>query len=350
MRVHARHFTDLTEMTEKILLGHGSGGKLTHDLIKNIFIKYFQNDILSVQGDSSVLNLNAENIAVTTDSFVVDPVFFPGGDIGKLAICGTVNDLAVSGAKPLYLTAAFIIEEGFPMDSLISIVKSMADEAKKSGVYIVAGDTKVVNTGKCDKIFINTTGIGIIDRKRIHISSGLNIKPGDKIIINGTIGDHGMTIMKAREFESFDINIKSDCACLNGLIEKVLEVSENVHFMRDATRGGLASVLCEIVESKNFGISIDENNIEVNEGVRGMCEVLGLDPAYVANEGKVIIIVDENDAEKVLEIMHRQDYGADSRIIGEVTIKYPGQCWMNTIIGGKRIIDMLTGEQLPRIC
>ncbi|MFH2141228.1 MAG: hydrogenase expression/formation protein HypE [Bacteroidota bacterium] len=338
-------------MNKKILLGHGSGGKLTHDLIKNIFIKSFNNDILNVQGDSSVFNIkNVNNIAFTTDSYVVDPIFFPGGDIGKLAVCGTVNDLAVSGAKPLYLSAAFIIEEGFPIDSLETIVESMVCEAKNAGISIVTGDTKVVNKGKCDKIFINTAGIGIIDTNKIHISKGQNIKPGDKIIINGTIGDHGMTIMKAREFESFNIDTKSDCACLNSLIDEVLKISDKVNFMRDATRGGLASVLCEIVENKNYGISIDENNIKITEGVSGMCEILGLDPIYVANEGKVVIIVGKEDADNVLNVMQKHDLGMESSIIGEITEQYPGKCWMNTEIGGKRIIDMLAGEQLPRIC
>jgi hydrogenase expression/formation protein HypE len=338
-------------MTRKILLGHGSGGKLTHDLIKDIFVKYFDNDILNLSGDSSILNISKnQNIAFTTDSFVVDPVFFPGGDIGKLAVCGTVNDLAVSGARPLYLSAAFIIEEGFPVEDLVKIVSSMANEAKKAGVLIVTGDTKVVNKGKCDKIFINTSGIGIVDDHKTYLSSGERIKAGDKIIINGSLGDHGMTIMKAREFESFDIKVKSDCACLNGLISEVLSVSDEIHFMRDATRGGLASVLCEIVENKTFGLNINEKEIVVNENVRGMCEILGLDPVYVANEGKVVFIVGEKDADKVLQVLRKHEFGSESTIIGEINSLHPGKCWMNTEIGGKRIIDMLSGEQLPRIC
>ena len=346
-----RLFTNIIEMTDTILLGHGSGGKLTHELIKNVFIRHFSNGMLEVQGDSSILDIyKSEKIAVTTDSFVVDPIFFPGGDIGKIAICGTVNDLAVSGAKPLYLTAAFIIEEGFDTKSLLQIVESMAGEARKAGVFIVAGDTKVVNKGKCDKIFINTTGIGILDKGRFHISTGSRIKPGDKIIINGSIGDHGMTILKAREFESFGSALKSDCTCLNNLIEKAMQVSENISFMRDATRGGLASVLNEVVENRNFGISVDEQNILINDGVRGMCEILGFDPLYVANEGKVVIIADSHDSDKILNAMRSTEEGKDSRIIGEVTSNYPGKCWENTIIGGKRIIDMLSGEQLPRIC
>lgn len=338
-------------MTDKILLGHGSGGKLTHELIKDLFIRYFRNDILEVQGDSSVLKLPVhDNIAVTTDSFVVNPVFFPGGNIGKLAVCGTVNDIAVSGAKPLYLTSAFIIEEGFPLNELEQIVSSMADEARKAGVSIIAGDTKVVNKGMCDKVFINTTGIGVMDSARVHISAGKNIKPGDKVLINGSLGDHGMTIMKARDFGSFEIDIKSDCACLNGLIDDIMKVSGKIRFMRDATRGGLASVLCEITENRDFGISIDENSLLINEGVNGMCEILGLDPVYVANEGKIVLIVAPEDADAVLEVMKKHEYGSDSSIIGRVTGEFPGRCWMNTVIGGRRIIDMLAGEQLPRIC
>lgn len=338
-------------MNDKILLGHGSGGILSHNLIKDVFIKNFNNNILNLMGDSSLLKISdTQYIAITTDSFVVDPIFFPGGDIGKLAVCGTVNDLAVSGAKPLYITSAFIIEEGFPIETLNTIVESMAKEAKKAGVEIVAGDTKVVNKGKCDKVFINTTGIGIIDSDKIHITKGQNIKAGDKIIINGTIGDHGMTIMKEREFKTFNINVQSDCACLNVLINDVMAVSSNVHFMRDATRGGLASVLCEIAENKEFGISIDEKSIKVTDGARGMCEVLGIDPLYVANEGKVIMIVASDDAEKVLSVMKKHELGKDSVIIGDVSNEHYGMCWMNTEIGGKRIIDMLSGEQLPRIC
>jgi hydrogenase expression/formation protein HypE len=337
-------------MAKTILLGHGSGGRLSHDLIKDLFVKYFSNDILDEQTDAAVLTIHSDKLSFTTDSFVVDPVFFPGGDIGKLAVAGTVNDVAVSGAKPLYLSTSFIIEEGFPVNDLETIVKSMADEAKKAGVMIVTGDTKVVNRGKCDKVFINTTGVGEIQQKHVHIGTGKSIKTGDKIIINGTIADHGMCIMAAREELSFSTDITSDCACLNHLIKDALSVSDQIRFMRDATRGGLATVLCELAERKNFGIEINEDTLPVNENVRGMCELLGFDPLYVANEGKVVIVVGKEDAEKVLKALKENELGQEAAIIGEVVDEHQGKAWLTTGIGGRRIIDMLAGEQLPRIC
>jgi hydrogenase expression/formation protein HypE len=337
-------------MNDKILLGYGSGGKLTHELIANLFVKYFKNDILESQTDSAVLKIDADQLAFTTDSFVVDPIFFPGGDIGKLGIAGTVNDLAVSGAKPLYLSTSFIIEEGFLFKDLETIVKSMAAEAEKAGVFIVTGDTKVVNRGKCDKVFINTTGIGLLSGNRADIGSGKNIEIGDKIIINGTIADHGMCIMAAREGLNFSAEIESDCACLNGMIEEAMEVSDNIRFMRDATRGGVATVLCELVDGRNFGVEINEQSIPVNENVRGICELLGFDPLYVANEGKVVMVVGKDDAENVLNVLKNNEFGKDAVIIGEVTDEHFGKAWLTTGIGGRRIIDMLAGEQLPRIC
>ncbi len=337
-------------MDDKILLGYGSGGKLTHELITNLFVKYFKNDILESQTDSAVLKIGADQLAFTTDSFVVDPIFFPGGDIGKLGIAGTVNDLAVSGAKPMYLSTSFIIEEGFLFKDLETIVKSMADEASKAGVSIVTGDTKVVNRGKCDKVFINTTGIGLLSDERKDIGSGKNIKAGDKIIVNGTIADHGMCIMAAREGLNFSAEIESDCACLNGMIEEAMEVSDNIRFMRDATRGGVATVLCELVDGRNFGVEINEKSIPVNENVRGICELLGFDPLYVANEGKVVMVVGKDDAENVLSVLNKNEFGKDAVIIGEVTDEHYGKAWLTTGIGGRRIIDMLAGEQLPRIC
>ncbi len=337
-------------MVKTILLGHGSGGRLSHELIKDLFVKYFSNDILDEQTDAAVLKISSDKISFTTDSFVVDPIFFPGGDIGKLAVAGTVNDVAVSGAKPLYLSTSFIIEEGFPFKDLEVIVKSMAEEAKKAGVKIVTGDTKVVNRGKCDKVFINSTGVGELPEKYTHIGSGKNIQAGDKIIVNGTIADHGMCIMAAREEISFSTDIKSDCACLNHLIKDALNVSDNINFMRDATRGGLATVLCELAEDKNFGIEINEDTLPVNENVRGMCELLGFDPMYVANEGKVVMVVASKDAEKVLEALKNNDLGKEAAIIGEVVEEHLGKAWLTTGIGGRRIIDMLAGEQLPRIC
>jgi len=337
-------------MSKTILLGHGSGGKLSNDLIKDLFVKYFSNDILKEQTDAAVIQVASKNLAFTTDSFVVDPIFFPGGDIGKLAVAGTVNDLAVSGSKPLFLSASFIIEEGFSLADLERIVKSMAQEAKVAGISIVTGDTKVVNRGKCDKVFINTSGVGGLLPKHINIGKGSNIQPGDKIIINGTIADHGMAVMAAREELSFTTDIKSDCACLNHLIGEALAVTDQIRFMRDATRGGLATVLCELAEKKNFGIEINEAALLVNENVRGMCELLGFDPLYVANEGKVVMVVGKKDAEKVLETLRKNELGQKAAIIGEVVNEHLGRAWLTTVIGGKRIIDMLAGEQLPRIC
>ncbi len=335
---------------KQVLLGHGSGGQLSHDLIKNIFVKHFNNPILQKQTDSALLEINASNISFTTDSYVVDPIFFPGGNIGKIAIAGTVNDLAVSGAKPLYLSVGFIIEEGFSLADLEEIVKTMADEAKKANILIVTGDTKVVDKGKADKVFINTSGIGILDKKYIPISSGENVGVGDKIIINGSIGDHGMTIMSSRNELNIRAKIESDCACLNHLIAEILDSGANVKFMRDATRGGVATVLTELVEKRNYGLEIDESALVVKEGIRGMCELLGFDPLYVANEGKVVMVVSDEDSANVLAIMHKHAFGKEATIIGEIVDKHHGKGWIETTIGGNRIIDMLAGEQLPRIC
>jgi hydrogenase expression/formation protein HypE len=337
-------------MEERILLGHGSGGKMTHELIATLFFKYFQNSILDEQTDSSILRIPASTIAFTTDSFVVDPIFFPGGDIGKLAVAGTVNDLAVSGATPRYLSASFIIEEGFSLTELERIVISMAEEAKRAGVKIVTGDTKVVNKGKSDKVFINTSGIGELSDRHCDIGSGRNMEAGDKIIINGTLGDHGMSIMAAREGLQFETEIESDCACLNKMIKEVLDASSGIRFMRDATRGGLATVLCELVSESEFGVEVFESSVPVNENVRGMCELLGFDPLYVANEGKVLMVVKGDEAEKVLATLQRNEFGQKAAIIGEINSSYPGKAWLTTTIGGRRIIDMLAGEQLPRIC
>lgn len=336
--------------TDKILLGHGSGGKLSHELIDNLFAKHFSNPILSQQSDSAIIGLNASHIAFTTDSFVVDPIFFPGGNIGNLAVAGTVNDLAVSGAKPMYLSAAFIIEEGFSYGELEKIVISMAEDAKKAGITIVTGDTKVVDRGKCDKVFINTSGIGILDKQNIEISSGSDIKPGDKIIINGSIGDHGMSVMAARNELNIRTHIETDCACLNHLISDALKVSDKIRFMRDATRGGLGTVLSELVTDSDYGIQIDEEKLVIHESVRGLCELLGFDPLYVANEGKVVMVVGNEDAQKVLDTIKESPFGKEASIIGEVSKNHKGMAWLNTSVGGKRIIEMLSGQQLPRIC
>jgi len=337
-------------MENNILLEHGSGGKLSHNLIKDLFINYFDNPILIQQTDSALLSLNNSTIAFTTDSYVVDPIFFFFVYIGKLAVCGTVNDLAVSGAIPKYISVSFIIEEGFSIKELEKIVSSMAEETKKAGVLIATGDTKVVNKGQCDKLFINTSGIGILDEKYKSISSGEKIKAGDKIIVNGTIGDHGMAIMAARNFGNFKTGIKTDCACLNLMIKDILNTNCPVKFMRDATRGGIATILCELTENKNIGIEIDESKIAVNENVRGMCELLGFDPFYVANEGKIVLITSNEYADEVLAVMKQNEFGKASSIIGEVTDNHHGKTILKTGIGGKRIIDMLAGEQLPRIC
>jgi hydrogenase expression/formation protein HypE len=356
MKEPARLITVITDnrdkmiRKDKVLLGHGSGGKLSHELISSLFVKYFSNPILEKQTDSAILELSSSTVSFTTDSFVVDPIFFPGGDIGKLAVCGTVNDLAVSGAKPLYLSAGFIIEEGFSYNDLESIVRSMAEEAKNAGVSIVTGDTKVVNRGKCDRIFINTAGLGIMNKKFNHIGEGSRIVPGDKIIINGTVGDHGMAVLSSRQELNIKSDIRSDCASLNGLIQRILEVTDGVKFMRDATRGGLATVLAELAQKRNFGITLEESSILVRPKVRAFCELLGFDPLYVANEGKVVIITSSAEALDVLKVMQEHELGQEAVIIGEIVAENSGKAWIKTGIGGKRILDMLAGEQLPRIC
>jgi len=337
-------------MSNTILLGHGSGGKLTSDLIKKSFIKYFDNPVLKAMTDSAVININAKLLAFTTDSYVVDPIFFPGGDIGKLSVCGTINDLAVSGAKPVFISAAFIIEEGFSIDDLETITQSMSNEADKAGVKIVTGDTKVVNKGQCDKIFINTAGIGILEKKFENISTGKNIRPGDKIIVNGYIGDHGIAVMGARENLKFETEIVTDCASLNHLIKSVLDSGADIKFMRDITRGGLATLVSEIAANRKFGISINESDLPVRESVRGMCEIFGYDPMFLANEGKVFMIVSGQSSHKVIAIMKENEYGRDSAIIGEITHDNSGKAILQSIVGGSRIIDKLTGEMLPRIC
>ena len=337
-------------MSKTILLGHGSGGKLTGDLIKNTFLKHFDNPVLRELTDSATIRIKDRLIAFTTDSYVVDPIFFPGGDIGKLAICGTVNDLAVSGAEPLFISAAFIIEEGFPAEDLEKIIKSMEDEARGAGVTVVTGDTKVVSKGQCDKIFIITSGIGYLDRKYENISTGRKIKHGDKIIINGHIGDHGIAVMGARENLKFETEILSDCASLNHLIKAVLSSGTEVKFMRDITRGGLATVVSEVVENRKFGISIDEKMVPVRESVRGMCEIFGYDPLFMANEGKVLLIVSEESSQKAVKAMNKYEQGKEAAIIGEITSDNQGKGVLLSIVGGSRIIDRLTGEMLPRIC
>jgi hydrogenase expression/formation protein HypE len=333
---------------KSILLAHGGGGKLTHQLIEKMFLPSFRNPLLEPLHDGAILNINSARLAFTTDSYVVNPIFFPGGNIGDLAINGTVNDLAMCGAKPLYLSVGFIIEEGFPVGDLWKVVCSMEEAAKKSGVLVATGDTKVVEKGKGDKIFINTSGIGsIADGVQIHPS---RIQVGDKIIINGNIGDHGIAILSKREGLEFESPIVSDSAAVNGLVSQLLEITNEIHMMRDPTRGGIASVTNEIAEQAKKGILLYENEIPVSEAVRGACEIFGFDPFYIANEGKFIAIVSKQDADKVLKAMRAHPLGQQAAIIGEVVADFPGSVVLKTRIGGTRIVDMISGEQLPRIC
>ncbi|HEY9124526.1 MAG TPA: hydrogenase expression/formation protein HypE [Bacteroidales bacterium] len=336
--------------TKIITLNHGSGGKLTHDLIENLFLKYFKNKDIITLTDSAIVPSQSSHLAFTTDGYVVEPIFFPGGNIGKLAVCGTVNDLAVSGAKPAYLSCSFIIEEGLTFDELEKIVVTMAEEASKAGVNIVTGDTKVVHKGKGDKIFITASGIGFVDEDRAKIGSADKAKEGDKIIVTGSLGDHAIAILSSRESLTFETPVVSDCASLNGLIEKALEACPNISFMRDATRGGAATVLCELAEKTGKGIIIYEKEIPVKESVMAICEMFGFDPLFLANEGKAVIVVPANDADKVLQILQMHELGKDAAIIGEITAENPRKVILKTSTGGKRWIDMPSGAQLPRIC
>jgi hydrogenase expression/formation protein HypE len=337
---------------KRIVLGHGSGGKLTADLIEKIFLPAFCNPTLDKLDDQAVLTIGGARLAFTTDSFVVTPIFFPGGDIGRLAIHGTVNDLAMSGARPLYLSAAFILEEGLDVDDLRRVVESMRAAAAEAGVQLVTGDTKVVNRGKGDQIFITTTGIGVIEHE-FSISAD-STRPGDKIILSGYIGDHGMTIMSQREGLEFESAIESDCAPLSSLVATMLATSsptkDFIHTLRDPTRGGVATTLNEIAKHANVGVVLDERTIPIRESIKGACEVLGLDPLYVANEGKLLALVVPEMADAVLEQMHQHHLGQNAVIIGEVVDAHRGMVLMKTEIGGTRVLDVMFGEQLPRIC
>jgi hydrogenase expression/formation protein HypE len=336
-----------------ITLAHGSGGKAMRDLIDDIFVSNFDNPILSQLEDQASFNFanllqHGDRLAFTTDSYVVHPLFFPGGDIGELAVHGTVNDLAVCGAKPLYLSCSVILEEGLSVDTLRHVAKSMQAAAKKAGVQIVTGDTKVVQRGAVDKLFINTAGIGVIPAG-VNIATS-NIQPGDAIIVNGELGNHGTAILIARGELALESNIESDCQPLNGLVETILNVCPQVHAMRDATRGGLATVLNEFALSANLGIRIHEQSIPVDESVKGVCEILGLDPLYLANEGKLVVVVGSEHAETVLSAMKSHPAGENACIIGEVVSSPCGVVLLKTAFGAERIVDMLVGEQLPRIC
>ncbi len=334
---------------DRILLAHGSGGRLSHSLIKDIFLKYFtEPQLLNNEDASTIPDLPAGKLCFSTDSYVVKPIFFPGGDIGKLAVCGTINDLSMRGALPLYLSVGFIIEEGFLINDLENIVKSMFQYSQKASVKIITGDTKVVEKGAADKIFINSSGIGIIPEGRFV--STTNAKIGDLILINGTIGDHGIAILSQRDGMKFSSLIQSDCAPLNMIIESIFKISSDIHVLKDPTRGGLGTSLNEVALASNVGIEIFEDSIPIKSAVINACEMLGLEPLYLANEGKFITFVSEENAEKILTEMKKNELGVDASIIGRVTDHHPGLVMMKTIYGAKRVINIPAGELLPRIC
>ncbi|MBI3579806.1 MAG: hydrogenase expression/formation protein HypE [Ignavibacteriales bacterium] len=333
---------------KNILLAHGGGGKLTHQLIQKMMVPQFRSKLLEPLHDGAIFSVNGARLAFSTDSYVVNPIFFPGGDIGELAVYGTVNDLAMCGARPLYCSVGFIIEEGLPLEDLWRVVLSMEKAAEAAGIELVTGDTKVVDRGKGDKIFINTSGIGIID-EGIEINPK-NARVTDKIIINGSIAEHGIAIVSVREGLEFDTQIKSDTAPLNGLVQAMFAASKKIRVLRDPTRGGVASALNEIAESSHVGMVLDEGKIALSEEVRGACEILGFDPLYVANEGKLLAFVAPDEAETILAAMRNHPLGKDSVIIGEVVGDHPGTVVLRSTIGGSRVVDMLSGEQLPRIC
>ncbi|MDM8528099.1 hydrogenase expression/formation protein HypE [Anaerolineales bacterium HSG24] len=333
-----------------IIMGHGGGGKLSAELVEHLFLPAFKNDTLDNLSDSAIINLPnvGARLAFSTDSYVVQPLFFPGGNIGELAVHGTVNDIAMSGAQPLYLSTGFIIEEGMPLEQLGQIVESMAVAARQTGVTIVTGDTKVVDKGHGDGLYINTAGFGLIPE-------GVTIGPhkaqlGDVVLVSGEIGVHGIAIMSVREGLTFETVIESDTAPLHGLVADMLAVSNQIHALRDPTRGGVASALNEIAAASQVGIVLDERNLPISPPVRAACEILGLDPLYVANEGKLIAIVPAEMAEPILECMRQHPYGQQATIIGQVTADHSGLVVAKTGIGGTRIVDMQVGEQLPRIC
>lgn len=333
---------------KEIVLAHGSGGTLSRQLVDKIILPQFRNELLEPLHDGAIFSLGEQRLAFTTDSFVVNPIFFPGGDIGKLAIYGTINDLAMCGARPRYLSASFILEEGLPMEDFWRVVQSMRAAADDAKVALVTGDTKVVDRGKADKIFINTSGIGVVP-------AGLNIHPahaqvGDKIIINGPIAVHGIAIMSVREGLEFETEIASDTAPLHELVEALIAAKIDLHVLRDPTRGGVTSALAEIAQSARLGMLLDEAAIPISEEVKGACEILGLDPLYVANEGKFIAIVAKEDADAALAALRSHLSGKEAAIIGEVVQQHPGMVMMRTRVGGTRVVDMLSGEQLPRIC
>lgn len=333
---------------DKVLLGHGSGGRLSAELLRKVFLPAFQNPALNCLNDQALVSVDGVRLAFTTDSFVVRPLFFPGGDIGSLAVYGTINDLAMGGAEPLFLSAAFILEEGLPLDTLHHVVASFSRAAQEAGVDVVTGDTKVVEKGKGDGLFINTSGIG-------RVPPGINLsadqaRPGDRIILSGSIGEHGMAILSQREGLEFESPIASDCAPLHTLVAAMLAASPAIRCLRDPTRGGLSSALNEIAAQSRVGMVLEESAIPIQEAVRGACELLGLDPLYVANEGKLVAVVDAGQAERILSATRAHPLGKQAQIIGRITEANPGLVTMRTALGTTRIVDMLSGDQLPRIC
>lgn len=336
---------------DRVLLGHGSGGRLSADLIQRLFLPAFGNEILARLEDQATCSLQPHadaTLAFTTDSFVVQPIFFPGGDIGSLAVHGTVNDLAMGGATPLFLSAAFILEEGLPLEDLRRIAMSMRTACDAAGVTLVTGDTKVVDRGKGDQVFITTSGIGVVPRGRAL--SAATCQPGDRILVSGTIGDHGMAIMSVREGLEFETSLVSDSAPLADLTRVMLEACPEIRCMRDPTRGGVTSALHEIAAASGVGMTLLETAIPVRAEVRGACEILGLDPLYVANEGKLIAVVPRHRADLLLEVMRAHPLGANAALVGEVVDEHPGMVVLRSRIGGERVVTMLAGEQLPRIC
>ena len=333
---------------KNIVLAHGSGGRLSHQLVQQLVLPEFNNDLLAPLHDGAVFSVNGARLAFSTDSYVVNPIFFPGGDIGKLAVHGTVNDLAMCGARPLHLSVGFILEEGLPVNDFKRVVQSMKQAAGQAGVSIITGDTKVVDRGKADKMFINTAGVGLV-QNNVNIHPG-RAQAGDKVLINGSIADHGIAVLSIREGLDFESQIISDTAALNDLVATILTVCPDIHVLRDPTRGGVTSALTEIIDQASVGIRLDERTIPINEQVLAACEMLGLDPLYVANEGKLLAIVPPEDAQAVLAAMRTHPLGKNAAIIGEVVREHAGMVTMKTRVGGSRVVDLPSGEQLPRIC
>lgn len=334
--------------SEQILMGHGSGGRMSHELVARVFIPSFNNPSLNAGDDSGVISIHSSRLAISTDSHVVWPLFFPGGDIGRLAVCGTVNDVSMMGAIPSYLTAGFILEEGLDLSTLNQVVASMQSAALEAGVEIIAGDTKVVQKGKADGLYINTTGVGVIPPE-VQISGSL-ARPGDLVLLSGTIGDHGMAVLSARGDLGFTSDIESDVAPLNHLVQAMLQAGQEIHALRDPTRGGLATALNEIAQQSQVGIYINETQIPIRPAVAAACEMLGFDPLYIANEGKLIAIVAPHLANRILDAMRKEHYGKEAVIIGEVQSGPAGRVLMNTGLGSTRLVDIPSGEILPRIC